>query len=467
MSFKKKHTLSVLTLTMINVAAITGVSSLPMMGKTGMDLIFFYSVAALVFFLPSSLVSAELATAWPQKGGVYVWVKEALGTHWGFLAVWFQTVNTLAWFPTMIAFVAGSMAYIFNPELAGNKTYTASVVVSVFWIATLVNFRGMRVSGLISNVGSIAGTVLPGAVLIGCGIFWITSGNPSQVPLELVTAFPTLSEWSKIVFLAGTFQAFVGMEMSAVYAQEVKDPQRDYPKAILFSALIILAISILGSLAIAIVVPQHEISLDAGLMEAFTIIFNQYGIGYLIPLMALFVAGGAVAKVSTWIVGPSKGLLASSQSGDLPPFFQKMNKHGMPVNIMLVQGVIVTLFSLVFFLMPTVNTSYWILTALAAQLYLYMYALMFISAIILKIKKPKTKRPFKVPGGNLGMYIIAGLGFLGSLFCIGIGFVPPSDLLDTGSLWLYESVLIGGSLLLGLPPLFFISKKKASWKKMP
>ena len=94
-----KRVLGVFTLTMINVAAIQSLRNLPVMAEVGWASVFFYLIAAIGFFIPSALVSAELSTGWPSTGGVYTWVKEAFGPRWGFVAIWLQWITIFfQWF---------------------------------------------------------------------------------------------------------------------------------------------------------------------------------------------------------------------------------------------------------------------------------------------------------------------------------------------------------------------------------
>lgn len=462
--FRIPRALSVFTLAMINVAAVGGVKNWPVISEYGFSSLFFFILAALIFFIPVSLVSAELATGWPKTGGVFVWVKEAFGHRAGFLAIWLQWIENVIWYPTVLSFIAATSAYVFNPELANNTTYTLIIVILLFWATTFANLFGMRASGAISSFGVIFGTFVPGIIIILLGVSWFFQGNPLQISLTWDNLIPDLSSPNQMVFFTGVMLALTGMEMSAVHAHEVKHPQKDYPRAILLSAIIILGLAILGVLAIAIVVPREKISLVSGSIQAFNYFVEAYNLKWLTPIMAALIAVGALGSMSTWTAGPSKGLLAAAQSGDLPPFFRKINQHGMPVSLMIAQAVIVSLLSLVFVLMPTVSSAFWILSVMVAQLYLVMYLMMFAAAIYLRYKRPEVKRAYKVPGGNLGMWIVSGIGILGSLFAIVIGFFPPSQI-TTGNETFYFTFLIAGGIILAIIPYIILLFKKPEWTR--
>jgi amino acid transporter len=168
--------------------------------------------------------------------------------------------------------------------------------------------------------------------------------------------------------------------------------------------------------------------------------------------------------VNAWIVGPVKGLYATTMHGNLPPVFHKLNKHGVPTNLLLFQGVIVSISSCVFLFMPSLSSSFWILTALSAQTYLMMYVLMFIAAIRLRYKKPKVERTYRVPFGNKGMWVAGVTGIAASLFAFLIAFVPPGQL-EVGSLLFYESFLIIGVVIMSGIPLIIHQYRKGHWIK--
>lgn len=460
---KPKRVLSVFMLTMINVATIGSVKNWPVTAEYGLASVFYFLLATLIFFLPTSLVAAELATGWPKTGGVFVWVKEAFGHRTGFLAAWLLWMQNIVWYPTALSFIAATIAYIFNPALATNSWYTFITILIVFWAITLVNFRGMRTSGWISSMGMILGTFLPGLVIIFLGLLWFFSDRPSEIAFTSGNLIPDMSRLGQIVLFSGVLISLAGMEMSAVHARDVEHPKRDYPRAILFSALIILGLSIPGVLAIAIVVPQSEISLLAGSLQAIAVFLEQYQLKTLIPLMALLITVGTIASVSTWTVGPTKGLLGAAQVGDLPPLFRKVNKQSMPVPLLIMQAIVVSFLSTLFVFFPTLNEAYWLLVALVTELYLLMYLLMFAAAIKLRYKHPKVERPYKIPGGKWGMWIIAGVGFLSSLATMFIGILPPEQI-TTMNPKTYIIIMVTGMVFFSFGPSMILLFQKKAWK---
>ncbi|MCX6991370.1 MAG: amino acid permease [Chlamydiae bacterium] len=457
--FKSKKALGFFQLVMINVIAVDSIRTLPFSAAYGFSLVFFYILAALLFFIPTALVAAELGTGWPTTGGVYVWVREAFGKKWSLVVIWLNWIYNVVWYPTIIALIAGTAAYFFDPALSDNKLYMGGSVVVLFWLATWLNLYGMKISGIISAIGAIIGTILPMVLISALGFVWWKGGNPLAISVTADSFFPSMTNGNNLAFLTNVLFGLMGLEMAATHAADMKNPQRDYPKSLLVSVLIILATIVFASLAIALVVPANQLNLATGAMQAFSLFLHSLNMGWAIPLVAGFIILGGISGMGAWIIGPTKGLMVASQDGSLPKILQKKNKHGVPVNILLIQGVIVTLLSLAFIIFPTVNSSFWILSAVAAQLALLVYVFLFLAAIKLHHSRPEVKRSFKVPGKKWGMWICSGAGLLSSIGVIGLGFIPPSQI-DLGNIFSYEMWLIGGMILLCSVP-FFIFK----WKK--
>lgn len=449
-----QRVLGLFGLAMINIVAIASLRDLPQMASYGIGSIFFYLLAALIFFFPVSLVAAELATAWPERGGVYVWVKEAFGVRWGFVAVFLQWFQNLCWFPVVLTFGAASLAFAVAPhdstELAENKYFIVAVVLVVYWVSVFLNFRGLSGSARISILGAFAGIVFPGLLLITLAGIGLVSGAPSSLLENGDRLIPDMSQFSNITFAVSVWLAFAGMEMTAAHAREVRSPQRNYPLSILIAAVVILIVFILGALSISTALAPGEYQLQSGVTEALRAMLARYDLEGWARLAALGMALGVFGSVNAWVVGPSKGMLASAEDGALPAALCKVNQKNVPTRILLLQGGIVTLLCVAFTLQPTVASAYFMISVLTIQMYLCMYLMMFAAALRLRRNHPERKGSFRVPGGQPGLYLVCGIGGLGGLFAIVLGFFPPSQLAKTGMNSSAFIIFLGIGLAAGL-----------------
>lgn len=445
--------LGVFALAMINVAAIVSARNLPVMAEYGWSMLGLFALSIVVFLIPMSMAAAELGTAWCRDGGIYAWVKEAFGGRAGFLAVWCDYSENIVWFPTVLSFMAATLAYVVTPELATNKIYLVVVMLVFFWATTLVNLRGVRMSSVIGSVGTILGSILPGILVVGLGAAFLLRGDHSEIPFSGNALMPDL-QLNNLAFLGGIILLFTGMEMAGFHARETPNPGRDVPRAIFFAVGIIVVFSVLGSLFLAFVLPQKEISLVSGTMELFRSVLDRLNIGWLLRPLALVVALGGIAHLTPWILGPAKGVAQVAEEGFAPASLAGTNRHGVPVTLLMVQGVAGSLFALLFLLVPSVSTSYWMLSAVTAEIVIIMYGLMFAAVIRLRYSQPDVPRPYRIPGGLPGVWIVGGLGLLGCAVSFFLGFIPPSQL-KTGSPIVYVALLALAVVVLSLPPFAF------------
>ncbi len=463
-----KKRIGVFALAMMNVAAIVSLRGLAAESTYGLSSAFYYLFAAVFFLIPVSLIAAELTTAWPQKGGVFRWVGEAFGARAGFVAIWLLWIQSTIWFPTVLTFAAVALAFMgpdqsWDSALSSNSSYVLAIVLLVYWAATLLNFRGLSMSVAIMKWGSILGTILPAALLIIMGMLYWGMGNPIHIQMDAGKFFPDLSNFNTIVLAASIFLFYAGMEMSAVHVKDTQNPKRDYPLAIGIASLITVCIFVFGTLAIGFIIPNSEINLVQSLLVAYDKLFAYFGLSWMGSIVAAFLAFGVLAQVITWVAGPSKGLLEVGRAGYLPRFMQRTNKNGVQTHILLIQGSIVTLLSIFFVIMPSVQAAYQIIAQLTILLYLIMYMLMFAAAIYLRHKSPDTPRGFRVPGGKyVGMWVFAGIGLSGSMLVFVLSLIPPSQI-PVGSPWLYVSLLIAGVIIFTGLPLLIYARRRPEW----
>ncbi|MDR2738050.1 MAG: APC family permease [Puniceicoccales bacterium] len=451
---------------MINFAAIVNVRNLPLLSPYGLAMIVFYAIAALLFFIPTALISAELASVFTEEGGLFTWVNRAIGQKTAFFCEWVGFITTVTALTTTMVCLVTSMALTLNPTLCQNKILICSTVICGVWTATVLASKGTNFASKIVSVASVMGTILPIFILFLLGIYWICSGKPIAMDLSPGTICPDFKNFSNISFLAGIMFAFAGIEMSAYYVKDVKNPRRTYPLAIFCSAALILLVSLLGSLLIALVVPREDLILSAGVMQAITAVLEVVHGKGLAPLFGFLIVTGGIAYVFAWIAGPVRGLYAVRHTGLLPPFLGKVDDNGMPIAILYYQAVMVTILAVLFLLVPSVSLCFWIINVSAAVLILMLYACLFASGIILRYKMPDGNRAYKIPGGNFGMILLGTAGLLNVIFCMVISFFIPSEMRGAGmSQSTFAWLVFLATALMGSPPFLFIAMSKPHWKR--
>ncbi|QBM76796.1 amino acid permease [Sphingomonas sp. AAP5] len=462
-----KIVIGMMAFAIMNVTTIVSLRGMPAQAEYGMASIFYYLFAAIVFLVPVALVAAELAATFPKQGGVFRWIGEAFGPRWGFAAIYYQWQAVVIWFPTVLIFAAAALAYIwwppaFDQALADNKLYTIVVLLAVYWFVTLVTFRGMAASTRLSSLGGLFGTIIPGAILIALGVAYVAAGKPMHLDLH-ASVIPDFSDFHNMVLAASVFLYFAGMEMQAVHVQDLKNPTRNYPLSVLIATVMVVVIFVLGTLAVGAVIPREAIDINRGLLVAYNELWAAFGLPWLGNVMAAMLAFGVLGQVSVIVAGPSTGLLAVGKAGYLPHILQQTNAHGIPVAILILQGLLVTLLCVAFTVLPSVESAYQLLSQMATIIYLVMYVLLYVAAIRLRYTQPDRERPFRIPGGNVGMWLVGLLGLAGALVALGFSFIPPAQI-STGSPVLYVGALVVGSAVFLAIPFVIYAFHKPDWK---
>lgn len=281
--------MSVGQLAMLTVVAVASLRSLPAMADYGLASILLYLIPAVFFLVPAALVAAELATGW--KGGVYVWVREAFGNRFGFLAIWLQWIQNVVWYPIQIAFIAVSLSYVFGAgNLGNNGVYIAAVIIVLYWISTMVALRGGNLFAKVGSISGLIGTLFPALLLIVFGAIWLGTGEPMHTSMHASALLPPWTGIASIVLIVSNVLAYAGMEVNAVHANDMKNPGHQFPRAIALATALILLVFILPTLAIAFAVPHRELGLIDGINLAFKEFFDHFGMSWGTPIISLLIA---------------------------------------------------------------------------------------------------------------------------------------------------------------------------------
>jgi amino acid transporter len=432
-----------------------------------MAMIVFYFIAALCFFIPTALISAELASAFVEEGGMFTWVNRAIGGKTAFFCEGFGVITTVTALTTTIVCLTTSMALSLGSTLANSRLFVCVAVVGGVWLATFLARHGTELTSRIIAIASTSGTLLPIGLMVALGVYWVASGHPISFEMSAKSLWPNFSNFSNVSFLAGVMFAFAGIEMSAYYVKDVQNPSRTYPRAIFCSMLLILGVSLVGSMTIAMVVPAGTIRIEAGVMQSLGIMLGAVHCEWLTPVIGFLMVFGGIAFVFAWIAGPARGIYAVRHTGFLPPFLQKTNAMGIPVAVLYYQAAMVTVLAILFLFVPSVSLCFWIIDASASVMMLMHYACLFAAGIILRYKMPHAPRTYKIPFGNLGMIVLGSVGLINILFCIAVSFFVPTEMRQSISGPAFAWLLCGVTFLLLCPPFAFIAARRPHWKTGP
>lgn len=453
----------------ITAAMVMTVYEYPTFASSGFQLVFFLLLGGLFWFIPVSLCAAEMATVegW-EDGGIFAWVGKTLGERWGFAAIFFQWFQITVGFVTMIYFILGAFSYVFSwPALASNPTIQFIGVLVIFWGLTFSQLGGTKYTAIISKTGFIVGIAIPAIILFGLAITYFLTGGHLNVVMTPQSLIPDFTKINTLVIFASFILAFMGVEASASHVNELQNPNKNYPLAMFMLVVLAIVLNTIGGLAIASAVPAGDLNLSSGVVQAFVALITHISPSavWFAKIIAVMIAVGVMAEVSAWVVGPSRALYVTAKKGILPPIFKKVNKHDVPVPLIMVQGIIVTIWAAVLtFGGGGANISFLTAISLTVVLYLVAYVLFFIGYLVLAFKKKDLKRAYSVPGGMAGKIILAVCGLTMSIATFVISFFPPSQLaaVNDGK---YETVLMISFLVTVLIPFIIYAIHDKSLKE--
>ena len=222
-----KHYIGTFALTMLMSGAVDGIGNLPSIALFGPSLIFFFIIAAVLFLIPVGLISAELCHQFPNKSGVYAWTKHALGGNVATVVIWLQWINTMVWFPTCLTTLAGTAAYLLNPNLIHHPLYLVLMSLAVFWCMTLINLKGVQQSAKIASVASGIGMLLPIVIIIGLCLYWILLGKPLALHLTAHNLTPNLHHLKNTTSITAIITAFLGLELATVHVKKIQHAKKN------------------------------------------------------------------------------------------------------------------------------------------------------------------------------------------------------------------------------------------------
>ena len=424
----------------ITASMVMTVYAYPNFASSGMHLIFFLILGGVFWFLPVALCAAEMATVkgW-ESGGIFAWVGNTLGKRWGFAALFYQWFQITVGFVTMAFFVLAAISFIVGWDaLYDNPLVMFIGVAIIVWGLTLTQLGGTKLTARIAKIGFFGGVLIPAVVLLVGLVAYLATGGISQIDLATASYVPDFTKTGTLVIFASFILAFAGVEASASHVNELKNPGKIYPLVMIVLCVLTIVLDTLGGMAVALTIPldQLEGNMSDGVIAAFAAIFDaHFHAGWLVYVIAFLLAAGVLAEISSWIVGPSRALLATADDGILPKTFAKTNKHGVSVKTVVIQGIIVTIWDAVLCgsmaLSGGSSSSVAYLTAvgLTVVIYLVGYVLFFLGYFNLALKKKDLPRVFNVFGkSTVGKCIMAGIGLAVTLFALIISFFPSSEL---------------------------------------
>jgi amino acid transporter len=463
-----RRSLTLLDLVLFNVVAIVGLRWISnAAGEAGQASILLWITAMLFFFIPSSLVVAELSSKLPGEGGIYLWTRTALGDFHGFICGFFYWISNFSYYPNLLIYTAGVSLYILGNKflyLENNSLYACIFSLALFWLVTYLNIIGVKTGKKLQFIGFI-GTWFPVFILVVLGVVsYIKFGSANRFAGNMIPKF----DLKTIAVFANLCFSFAGMELQSSMGSEIQNPRKNIPKAIFISGIIIASLYILGTITLLLALPADKINIVTGIVQVINTISGNLSIVFLGPIIALLVLMGNLGGCGAWLSGAARIPFAIGIDRYLPDWIAKVHpKWKTPVNSILTQTIISSVFIILSSAGSNTKEAYILLVDSTIILYFLPYLYLFISYILLK--RNKTTQEFCEENGtheqdsdvkpfNLPIWV-GYIGIFTTLISIALALVPPKEVQNV---LFYELKIVGGVLFFFLLSffLFFNATRK-------
>ncbi|HKM90769.1 MAG TPA: APC family permease [Candidatus Acidoferrales bacterium] len=450
---------------LFNIATVLGPRWIAAAAHNGTSSVSLWVFAALFFFVPTALVISELSTRFPSEGGLYVWSKEAFGDFHGFVAGWTYWIYTVFYFPGLLLASVSMSAYVAGTggaALAEQRTFLLVGSLLMLLVAVGMNIVGLNIGKWLQNAGGV-GTYVPLLILSAvAGVLWMRHGSITHFTWANILPhwnWDTVNFWSQIAF------AFTGLELVSAMSEEIRDPQRTLPRAILGSGLLIAFIYIVGTLAVLSILPADQVDPKSGVFQAITHGSGLLRVALLGVLAALLVSVGNAGGVGSTVAGIARVPFVVGIDRYLPAPFGKIHPRWKTPHIsILVQAGISGAVLLLSQINETMQGAYQGLIDVAVILYFIPFLYMYAAVIKLAGRKDRAenKQAVLIPGGKPGVWIVGGLAFVVTLASIILSAIPPGEVSNK---LVFEVKVIGASLVaigFGLVLYFRGAREKSS-----
>ena len=447
-------------LVLLFVVAIVNLNVVPTISASGGMTVWLWLISLLFFFWPQGIAVVELSHRYPGEGGVYLWTKKIFGDFHGFLSGWCYWTNNIFYVPTVVLIFLGIAVFVVGPGavgLAENHTFTLITSLLLLTLLAALNVLGLGVGKWVNNIGGI-GTAIASLILIALGVT-VTHRygvNLSAADLRIPYDLSLLSAFGVICF------ALVGLELASIMGDEIREPQKTVPFAVVWGGVISGLLYIGSTLTLLIAMPRNEISALQGIPQAVSRMSDRVGVPWLVSPFALVLSISIAGIASAWLSGSARIPFVAGLDSYLPSSLGKLHpRFATPYIALIVQTAISILFLAMSFIGAQVKEAFQTMLNLAVVLQLVPYLYIFASLIRLSLHDPERNGYYSRSTLRFAGYS----GFIVTSLGTGLAFFPPPDI--TSRLAFEIKMWTGTLLLFALAGFFFFVYGNRHRKNVP
>jgi len=448
----RRRVMGLLDITLFTVSAVLVIDQLTASASIGTKTIGWWLLGILLFLIPYGLIASELATTYPEQGGIYVWVKRAFGPRWAARTTYWYWVNVALWMPSVFLLFAGVFSQLFVSkwtDWSSGKWFQVAVAILLTWLVVVVGVMRLEIGKWVNNVGAALKIAIILAIGVGGIVLAVRHGSANHIGAG--SFVPSLGVAK--TYLPVIVYMLIGFELISSMAGEIKEPEKRIPRAFFTSGLVTALLYLFATVGILLSLSLTKLSLVEGLVDTFKAIFGSSGAGevavYALGIAALY---AYFTNMTTWSMGANRAAAEAANDGELPAFLGREHPvRRTPVAAFVVTGIVSTVvLVLTALFVKSQDNLYYAIFAASSVIFLLPYLLMFPAVVVLRRKDPDRPRPFRIPGG---IGVISALAAIASLIIAATAllFVWPEVPHGPAS-WSYTGPLLGivvATLLVG------------------
>lgn len=433
---------------------------------------FWWIIMLIGFFVPYGLISAELGTQYPSEGGLYTWIKKAFGKKWAGRVAWYYWVN----FPLWVASLADLVTTYLMQMLGVEMTWPLILAIQVFYIVLVSVLGVLRISqsAWVSNLGAIVKFIFM-AGLGALGIYVLVTQGSANPITSFTDLLPLYNPDGGIDFTGLGFVSLIifnmlGFEVVSTFSNDMTNPKKEIPKAIILGGILIAIFYLLPSFGIGVAIPLEELSTDTGLLDSYSQLLGIIGFSAGLTKAIILIVGGLfiytlIANISSWSFGVNSVVAYAAEDGTFPKSWAKRNKNGVPYVVSIWTGIVALIIAVAGILIANfapegseITNLFWTFFSLSLVTLLLSYVPMFIAFLKLHKKGPQVKNGYWISGGKVKITLFGIVPFILLLIALFFTLFPEFNLEMFGYNW---PLIVGAciAVLAGEIMVYRMSKK--------
>lgn len=471
---KQKHKFRLFSAVLATVCIILVGDAVAPTASIGNSQYIWWIIMLIGFFVPYGLISAELGTQYPSEGGMYTWVKKAFGPKWAGRVAWFYWVN----YPLWVASLADLVTTYLMQMLGFEMTWPVILAIQLGYILLVSVLGVLRISqsAWLSNLGAICKFIFM-AGIGALGIYVLVTQGSANPITSFTDLLPMVGEnggfdFTGLGFVALIIFNFLGFEVVSTFSDDMDNPKKEIPKAVIVGGILIAVFYLLASFGISVAIPLEEIQASSGLIDSYNSMLVTIGASTAVIKAITVVVGGMfiytlIANISSWNFGVNSVIAYAAEDGTFPKSWSKRNKNGVPYVVSIWTGVVGALIAvggiIVGQFFPEVSDLFWTFFSLSLVTLLLSYIPMFMAFLKLHKKGPAVKKGYWINGGKIKITLFGVVPFILILIALFFTLFPEFNV----EMFEYNWPLIVGAalaIIIGEILVWNMSRKQISAK---